>query len=44
MGFQENLKTDVANISIPLLLILYQEAATDPWGVHVDRVEIKDVR
>ena len=19
------------------------EAATDPWGVHVDRVEIKDV-
>ena len=20
------------------------EAATDPWGVHVDRVELKDVR
>ena len=26
----------------PILISL--ELATDPWGVHVDRVEIKDVR
>ena len=25
-------------------MLLSLELATDPWGVHVDRVEIKDVR
>ena len=28
---------------MPIILISL-ELATDPWGVHVDRVEIKDVR
>ena len=26
------------------IILLSLELATDPWGVHVDRVEIKDVR
>ena len=29
---------------LPLIILISLELATDPWGVHVDRVEIKDVR
>ena len=27
-----------------MIILISLELATDPWGVHVDRVEIKDVR
>jgi hypothetical protein len=36
--------TDLTNDSPQYNLGNLQEVATDPWGVHVDRVEIKDVR
>ena len=29
---------------LSLIMLISLELATDPWGVHVDRVEIKDVR
>ena len=34
----------IIKISLTMVLTSSLELATDPWGVHVDRVEIKDVR